>query len=48
MLNVRSKDQTGMKRVFDGYERMPKNDIRSLYVELTASSDRAFHGQNLL
>ncbi len=23
-----SKDQTGMKRIFDGYQRVPKDDIR--------------------
>ncbi len=25
---VQSKDQTGMKRIFEGYQWMPKNGIR--------------------
>ena len=32
MISVHSKDQTGMKRIFEGYQRMSKNGIRSLYM----------------
>ncbi len=34
MISVQSKDQTSMKRIFNRYQRMPKNDIRSSYVGL--------------
>ncbi len=41
MMSVQSKDQTGMKRIFDRYQQMPKNDIRSSYVGLCGPRDRA-------
>ncbi len=39
MMSVQSKDQTGMKRIFDGYQRMPKNGIRFSCVGLCGTRE---------